>query len=231
MTFLTRSSTIFLSHFKEAQFYLIDLKKIQNLEVLQAKKLLDKESLNKANKHIFREDRQKKILIYAFLRFYLASLTGQKASKIRLLRDSYGKPYIKGLPIHFNISHTKQYAVLAFHPCLPIGVDIEQVRNIPDILTVADLFMHQHEKRQLIDSKDPLNYFFSLWCAKEAFLKVTSISFDQLPNWHLDIGLNHDNKPFMSLKHNIYLYKEKVKSHKLAVCVENRKIINSKGQK
>lgn len=218
MIFLSRSQSLSLPDFKEAQFYLINLQVIQDAEVENAQELLDAESLSRANRHIFREDQHRAILVHAFLRFHLENLIKQKASEIKILRDAVGKPYIMGTPIHFNLSHTKQYALLAFHSHCPIGVDIEQVQNISDLLNVADRFMHPSEKSQMSHSTDPHDYFFSLWCAKEAFLKATGISFDQLPDWCLNDNLSHDTTLFTSINHKIYVYKDIVESHKLAVC-------------
>lgn len=218
MTFLCRSRSICLPQFKEAQFYLIDLQNIQEAEVEEAKRLLDAESLHRANRRILLEDRQKAIIVQGFLRFYLENFIKQKASQIKILRDISDKPYVMDTPIHFNLSHTKQYAFIAFHPHRAIGVDIELIQNIPDFLKVADLFMHPSEKSQMIHPQDPLDYFFSLWCAKEAFLKTVGISFDQLPDFCLNLEKSQNNYLCTTVNHQIYVYRDIIESHKLAVC-------------
>ena len=225
MTFLSRSSAISSLPSKETQLYLVDLKNIKNAEVSQAKTLLDRETFERANRCIFLKDRQRKIVVYAALRFYLEGLIGQKASDIKLLRTSCGKPYVKERPVHFNISHTRQYAMLSFHPYFPIGVDIEQVRKTSNVLELADLFMHPDEKIQMLDSGDVIDYFFSLWSCKEAFLKAKGISFDQLPKWNLEMDFSYNNYQSVSSKHDIYLYGETIKSHKIAVCIDREKAL------
>ncbi len=213
-----RSQSLSLPDFKEAQFYLIDLEEIEDAEVETAIGFLDEESLHRANKRVFREDRHRAILIHAWLRFYLERLINQKASEIKIERDPFGKPYIPGFPIHFNLSHTKRYALLAFDFYHPIGVDIEQIHAIPDFLKIADLFMHPYEKRKLVRSDNSRDYFFSLWCAKEAFLKTVGIGFDELSEWCLDADLSNENQVFSSRNCEIYVYKDRVESHQLAVC-------------
>ncbi|MCB9092749.1 MAG: 4'-phosphopantetheinyl transferase superfamily protein [Halobacteriovoraceae bacterium] len=207
---------------------MIDLRKIRDTEVTHAETLLDKETADRANRHIFLEDRHKRIIVYAVLRFYLEKLIGQKSSEIKILRDSYGKPYLKGLPVHFSISHTEQYAVLAFHPYFPIGIDIEHVRNILNLLEISDLFMHHEEKAKMFHCKDIIGYFFSLWSSKEAFLKAKEIQFDQLPKWNLDINFSFGGYECFSSKQDIYLYGKTIRSHKIAVCVDEKAVLKPK---
>lgn len=224
MTFLSRSKALSFPNLEEAQLYLIDLRNIRDTEVIHAETFFDKETADRANRHIFLEDRHKRTVVYAVLRFYLEKLIGQKSSEIKILRDSYGKPYLKGLPVHFSISHTEQYAVLAFHPYFPIGVDIEHVRDISNVLEMSDLFMHHREKAKMFRFIDTIDYFFSLWCSKEAFLKAKEINFDQLPNWNLGINFSFGGYECFSSKHGIYLYGKTIRSHKIAVCIDKKRL-------
>ncbi len=76
-----------------------------------------------------------------------------------------GKPYAKGLDVHFSISHSGDYAVCAVSD-KEIGIDIEKIREInPD---AAKRFACGNE-RNYINSHT--NGFFEIWTLKEAYFK------------------------------------------------------------
>ncbi|MDR1236556.1 MAG: 4'-phosphopantetheinyl transferase superfamily protein [Holosporaceae bacterium] len=84
-----------------------------------------------------------------------------------------GKPYLKGKQnLHFNISHSKDMAVLGIHYGSPIGIDVEFIDEKCDILPLMDLFMYEHEKKWVLET-DTLSRFFIIWTLKEAILKKT----------------------------------------------------------
>lgn len=216
-SFLQRSKSISLSPFDDAQFWIIDLNAISEEEARQAELFLDQDALNRSQK-VFSEDHRKAILVQAILRFYLGQYLKQSPQEIVVLRGDFGKPYLQNNPLHFNLSHTKRFAFLAFHPCHPIGVDIEEIQNNPDLLKTADFFMQPAEKSRLENSNDPFDYFFTLWCAKEAFVKTLGTGLvDELPL------LQHMQKRDQGVDlysfedQEIYVYSGGLEGHKLAV--------------
>ncbi len=219
MIITSRSHNLSLPELRGALFYIIELQKIQDTEIEQAKAYLDSATLDRAQKFIFDEDRKRRLLVHAILRFHLEKLIKQKASSIKILRDGIGKPYLEGHPIHFNLSYSDQYAFLAFHPHSPIGVDIERIQDGLPFLRIADLFMHPSEKRQMNENKNPRDYFFTLWCAKEALLKAKGLNFDGLRYLQLEnASSSHDVEHFFSMDFEVYVYKNRVMSHRMATC-------------
>lgn len=217
-TFLERSQSISLAPFDEGLFWLLNLEQIEKKETEEARDFLDDAALNRSERLRFEEDRSKEIITQAALRFYLAKMTNQKPRDIEILRNAYGKPFLQNHPLHFNLSHSKYYAFIGCHPHKPIGVDIEPIRNISDMLKVSDSFLHPSEKEQLLDNCS----FFSLWCAKEAILKAkgTGFSTDSLPVLHpvkQANSLSIDHYTSMGMK--VCVYNDKIKDHKLAVCI------------
>ncbi len=71
------------------------------------------------------------LLKMALLGEYGIEISGDIQHQIE--RGSNGKPALKGLPIHFNISHCKGLAVCALAPC-PVGVDAEGLRPVSEAL-------------------------------------------------------------------------------------------------
>ena len=93
-----------------------------------------------------------------------------KNEEIKLLKNDAGKPYIKGFPIHFNISHAGDFVVCVFSE-QAVGIDIEQIKEID--LKIAQRFFCQHEYEDLLakQESEQLDYFYSLWTLKESYIK------------------------------------------------------------
>lgn len=87
-----------------------------------------------------------------------------------------GRPYLKGSSVHISISHTKGYAVLAYHRNEPIGVDIEY-RSVR-VEQVAPRFTSEEETAYIekCDTTERQMYYIINWCAKEALYKRLDIS-------------------------------------------------------
>ncbi len=221
--FLDRSLSIELFPFKEAQFRIIDLKKIQKIEASYAEQFLDKSTLEKVKKIISEEGRNKATVTHAILRYHLGRLIQRIPNEIPLLMNKFGKLYLKDKSIYFNIAHTKDFAFIAFHPNRPIGVDIENVNKDIDVLKLSDGFMLPNERKiLLINPSKAVDCFFSFWCAKEAFLKA--LGFGLLVKKIPEIHPNFDDLGFISSFYSkklqeIYIYNGKIEDHKLAVCV------------
>lgn len=85
----------------------------------------------------------------------------------------YGKPYCVNYNVHFNAAHSGRYTVVAVSG-QPIGVDIEEIR--PFSATAAFKILTDVEKDYIMSDeieKNRQRRFFELWCAKEAYLKLT----------------------------------------------------------
>ncbi|MCH9634041.1 MAG: hypothetical protein S4CHLAM7_07790 [Chlamydiae bacterium] len=225
MKFLDRIIPFKISDFPEGSFYSVNLHNIQIDEVEEARSLLDAKTIQRSHKFILIEDQHHCIIVQASLKHCLSKFINSPPQKIILTKKSSGKPYVKNNPIHFNISHTRECAVLGFHPSLEIGLDIEKFRKLPDYFDVSKQFMHPEEIIKMKDAESPLHYFFSIWCIKEAFLKATEIDFDKLRDYCLvrtHVNIENDSK-FTYEQTMICLYHKKIKSHKLAICIYDQK--------
>lgn len=85
----------------------------------------------------------------------------------------YGKPFWPYDIMYFSISHSANMVWTAYCRIGAVGIDIEEVRIIPDILTLAKIF-HPEEceeiQRQPLKKRTPT--FFRCWTRKEAVLKA-----------------------------------------------------------
>jgi 4'-phosphopantetheinyl transferase len=85
------------------------------------------------------------------------------------LTDTFGNGMM-----HFNLSRSEGLALYAFTRDREIGVDIEHIRDIPEMDEIADQFFSVKENsmyRTLSDSNKK-EAFFKCWTRKEAFIKA-----------------------------------------------------------
>ena len=84
-----------------------------------------------------------------------------------------GKPFLNGVDCTFNISHSGDYAALAYHTSTnPIGVDIQKIRPMRD--GMERRLLHIKEMKQLPEEyENRLHYLNRLWTVKESFVKMT----------------------------------------------------------
>ena len=84
-----------------------------------------------------------------------------------------GKPFLNGVDCAFNISHSGDYAALAYHTSTdPIGVDIQKIRLMRD--GMEKRLLHIKEMKQLPEEyENRMHYLNRLWSVKESFVKMT----------------------------------------------------------
>lgn len=85
--------------------------------------------------------------------------------------NEYGKPFFKGKPFHFNISHTDKMVAIVFDE-KPVGIDVECIRTIE--MEMAQRFFSLEEYNDLMELKNraQLEYFYDLWTLKESYVKA-----------------------------------------------------------
>ncbi len=97
-----------------------------------------------------------------------------------MIKDDYGKPFLRNPLAEISLTHTSQYIVVALHPSSPIGIDLERVA--PKLARVAPKFLSSTESQH---AQDNLIRLCTYWCAKEAIYKLhgtRQLSFkDEIP--------------------------------------------------
>lgn len=152
--------------------------------------LLDNEELARAARFRFPHDRQRYIIGHGLLRETLGRYLGLSAKDLVLLRGEFGKPYLEGHPIHFNLSDTKD-AVLVALSKHPIGVDIETMNRHTDHVGVAEHYFTPPEVVSIAEAADGKRRFLELWTRKEAVLKACGVGLmDDLHSLEVGDALN-----------------------------------------
>jgi 4'-phosphopantetheinyl transferase len=108
------------------------------------------------------------------LRSCLARYTGTAPAQLVFARTDKGKPYLAGSNIHFSLSHSGHWVVLAVSASTQVGVDVEVVRRARGLQRIAQNYFHPAEVEQLArtEPQDQETYFYRLWTLKEAFFKA-----------------------------------------------------------
>ena len=110
-----------------------------------------------------------------FMRKTLAAYLNRSPEKLIFDRNPYGKPFLRGEDLVFNLSHSRQWAVLAIGINCDLGVDVESTSDRRSILDIAKHYFHSDEIEKLnkiTDEDEQKDYFFRLWTLKESFLKA-----------------------------------------------------------
>jgi 4'-phosphopantetheinyl transferase len=141
--------------------------------------LLSSDEKERAAKFRFALHRGRYICCRALLRLVLADYTGVSPAEIGFEYGAQGKPELikrsAQLPLHFNVSHCEDVAVLAVAREFTVGIDIERIRALRDFDELVNRFFSEPEAQgfaKLSEAMKP-EAFFNLWTRKEAWLKAT----------------------------------------------------------
>jgi len=120
--------------------------------------------------------RRRFALSHGVLRLLLSRYLNIAPAKIVFGYGPAGKPFIEndGAGIQFNMSHSDDLAVYAFARNCRLGVDVERIRSMPDLMGVAKLSFSEQEYGELLSLPDAEQTaaFFRCWTRKEAYVKA-----------------------------------------------------------
>lgn len=136
--------------------------------------LLDPMERSRADRFRFMQDRDRFILGHGLLRDVLGQRLGRLPAALEFLRGEFGKPFLAGHPVHFNLSDTKD-AVLVAVAHAPVGADIETMLRNTDHERVAGHYFTPPEVESIEHAPDGKRRFLELWTRKEAVLKACGV--------------------------------------------------------
>jgi 4'-phosphopantetheinyl transferase len=124
------------------------------------------------------DDRRRFLAGHAGLRILLGAALGMSPHALRFTRGTHGKPALVRSPgertLEFNLAHSGGVALVAIADATPLGVDVEEIRPLPDRDAIATRFFHPTESAELAalaeTDRDPA--FFRTWTRKEAVTKA-----------------------------------------------------------
>jgi 4'-phosphopantetheinyl transferase len=112
------------------------------------------------------------------MRTVIADYLQVAPAELEFSYTSKGKPAFaapSAIPLHFNLAHSHELALLSVTRRAEVGVDVEKIRPFPNAEDIAERFFSAGEIAALKilppTARDAA--FFHLWTRKEAWLKAT----------------------------------------------------------
>ncbi len=137
--------------------------------------LLAADEQSRAGKFHYSRDQERYLITRGCLRRLLAAYLQQPPAALAFRYTDYGKPFLTpASDLSFNVSHAGGYALFAFTPQAPIGVDLELTDDTIAIERLTSRFFSPTEAQQVLALPAPerAGAFFRTWTRKEAFLKA-----------------------------------------------------------
>jgi 4'-phosphopantetheinyl transferase len=146
----------------------------------QLAKILSPDEQLRANNFYFEKDRWRFIVCRGILRIILGRYLDIEPSQIQFSYGVHSKPALletsrNSSTLQFNLSHSQELALYAFTLSRQVGIDLEYIRPIDDIDSLAKHFFSEQEYtvlRKLPESERQIA-FFNCWTRKEAYIKAT----------------------------------------------------------
>jgi 4'-phosphopantetheinyl transferase len=136
--------------------------------------LLSSDENDRAARFQFARHRNAFVVVRGVLRGLLARYTGVSPADVIFEYGPNGKPSLPGSKIEFNISHTQDIAVLAFTQGCALGIDVECIRPVEQMMQIAARFFSPAEAQELaaLPEEQRERAFFLCWTRKEAYIKA-----------------------------------------------------------
>lgn len=150
---------------------------LSNSSVKRLKYYLCSDELKRAERLLIPEKRLNFIIARGRLRQLLALYLDKNPAEINFDYGAHGKPALaveSESGLFFNLSHSAHWALLALTRSGEVGVDLEQMDNRIDYITIAEQFFSPQELHHLhsFARERQRRVFYRLWTLKEARLKA-----------------------------------------------------------
>lgn len=161
-------------------WYISDVRNLSHEEYEEAYRQMDETKRMRVDRMRQKKDRLRSVAGDSLARSVLSRELKCSDTEITFTYDENGKPRVKGNPLFFSLSHSEDLVACAVSKN-PIGVDIEQIRDVSPRL--ARKYFTEEEQEYLfghapkdVDWDGVLTpperlRFFEIWTAKEAYLK------------------------------------------------------------
>jgi len=139
---------------------------------------LSSDELARADRFVFDRDRRRYVAAHGILRAILAHYLGADPAALAFRTESAGKPLLAparhGRVLRFNLSHSRDLALVAVTRGCDIGVDLEWVSDTVEVEQVASTVFSPAEIAELrrLPMPQKREAFFNGWTRKEAIVKA-----------------------------------------------------------
>jgi 4'-phosphopantetheinyl transferase len=190
---------------QEIHVWRVPLSQPQDL-VDRLEHLLDPEERERAARFHFAKDRIRYTIAHGALRTILGEYLKLPPDLLCFRRGRFGKPYLsvpaegaaaepkenraagrrelgEASPalsppgLQFNLSHSRDFAVIAVSSLRRVGVDVDTIHAVGELDSIVNRYFSAEEKRFLSStgSREHLRTLLTLWCRREAAAKALGL--------------------------------------------------------
>lgn len=175
------------------ELWLTDLSRDPAESALRA---LSADERARAARFVFARDRRRFLSAHLALRRLLSTRTGLAPHALEFVEGQFGKPSLAGpSTCAFSLSHCEDVALIAMSHSGEIGVDVEVLRVVDDLQSLAGRNFTPAECTQLanVTFVDRDQAFLRCWTRKEACLKAIGSGLSIAPET-FEAGLQPDTR-------------------------------------
>ena len=158
------------------------------------RRVLSDDEQERASRFHFEKDARRFIVTRGSVRSILGAYTRSGAEDLRFFYSAEGKPSLHRpvSDIRFNVSHSRDLALLAIARGRDLGVDLEWKNEDIEVEKLAERFFSVQEHRSLLGQapEKKIAAFFRGWTCKEAFLKAQGMGLSRsLSSFDVDMNV------------------------------------------
>lgn len=141
--------------------------------------VLSEDEKQRSERFVHFMHRKRFIASQGFMRHVLGRYLALPPEAIRYTRKHNGKPIldprVHATPLHFNLSHSSHFAMLAVSRNLEVGMDVEYMDRKNQWQKLILRFFTESEQQAIfqLPPAQQQQAFFQVWTRKEAHMKVT----------------------------------------------------------
>lgn len=210
------------------QVYLVRLDKdISHEKIQYFLSKISEEKKERYKRFHFVDDALRTLYGEILVRYLCISQFALNNNEIHFIKNEYGKPFLKDIPLYFNISHAGEWVACALGS-EEIGIDIEQVKEID--MDIAKRFFCTCEYESLMkkDEEKRLEFFYIIWTLKESYIKWLGTGLSKpLDSFYFKINNQHIQCVDKSYKTVPNFKQYSIEGYKLSVCSKTSKFVEN----
>ncbi|MDQ0272979.1 4'-phosphopantetheinyl transferase family protein [Cytobacillus purgationiresistens] len=132
---------------------------------------IDKEKQSRIDSFYHDKDKERCLIGDILVRYMVGSHLKKKPSEISFYQNEFGKPFLEGNPLYFNLSHSGYWVVAALDT-EENGIDVQEMGEVD--LVLAERFYRKSEYMELLKKEENkrADLFYEWWTLKECYLKT-----------------------------------------------------------
>lgn len=173
--------------------------------IARSRAMLNDEEKARADRLIVKEPRQNFTIARAALRSILSRYLNTPADKLEFIYGPQGKPVLATHELFFNLTHSRDIALLAITRHAEVGIDIEHMDPARATEDIAARFFSPAEQSAFAayHGDERIRAFFRCWSRKEAVIKALGEGL-LCPLNSFDVSLDeHDARLLAFRRHDI----------------------------